>query len=211
MSLISIEQNFGASMRRITFKLICLVSMFTTGSAIFANVDIPIQHVLQIPDTLESATGVSRSERHIKIYYDKNRGIFPKQGLLEEATSSYLLKQLSYAGLFCERMVAKDMFAPVERRWTHHSVDFSRSPYFWTISERKSLLEEYASLFWLQPLAQDDEDILLRTFAEFAATFEGQPKSTVNVLVGICSLFASSINHLAIFNMSFLEPPHEKK
>ncbi|MEK6580282.1 MAG: hypothetical protein AABZ55_13740 [Bdellovibrionota bacterium] len=161
-------------------------------------VSVPIQNVLQIPYALESVTGISSRETEIANFYRDHRVSYPRQGLIDEVSEVFLFSHVSYASLYCKKMIDRDMNLLPEKRWAHRNLDFASTAKSWSQETKRAQLDEYSKMFWQRPMTLEEERGLIELFSKLSDDLPNDAKGTGQILMALCSVFGASFSFLAI-------------
>jgi len=161
-------------------------------------VEYPIKNFLQIPYSLESATGISQKIPEFVMFYNNHKSKLPQKGELNEITVPGVLTQLSYGSLFCQELVTSDSKFSPAGRWVHRQIDFTRKASEWSDANLVSLFSEYAEIFWQRSLEQEEVKILLEEGRSLWSAFPDQASSNLIYLTTLCSVFAGSFSFLVL-------------
>jgi hypothetical protein len=133
-------------------------------------------------------------------YYRQFKTLLPKEGRLGELTRPALLTSLSLAANFCDQLVAADAQQDeVARRWAHRNVNFSLDPTALLVPQTlRSLLGEYAKLFWQRSPSIEESSELERLLRELVASSESSRTETPIVLAAFCVAMGSSFQALVV-------------
>lgn len=156
-----------------------------------------IKNFREIPLSLEAVTGSSRLDYEIDQFFQARAASFPQVGDPYELQAGFLIAQLSFSSFFCSRMVNRDSQSPVEKRWAHGGVDFSKDLTQFEAPQLARLIEEYSQMFWMRSPDEFEAQALREMFGIIAQgqTHHG-PLELVSVLSQFCGAFGDSLEFL---------------
>jgi hypothetical protein len=151
----------------------------------------------EIPNFLSQATRVNEFHADVRKAYLPLQGRLPKTGDVAELKTTTILSVLTLSTAYCRVMVDRDAAltgASASKRYLHHGIDFTLSPASLSQSQRDQVLADYAAIFWLRELSQDER-------VELLAALDGIAKSPSirmsDALTSICAVTASNLTALA--------------
>jgi hypothetical protein len=178
-------------------SLLAITLIGATSATAFAFSRLRIQTVDQLPATLESITNVSSREPDIEKYFADKRDAFPKIGVLDEVSVAQLSGQLSYAGLYCRKMIERDSGKAPADRWAHAAITFGSAPSDWPPDALDKQLDQYAQMFWQREVDADERALLRGFAADLVAELPREPASSVALLTSLCGIYATSFRALS--------------
>ncbi len=169
--------------------MLVLTSTRTYGSELFER---RLKTFREFPGSLEAVTGSSSRQVEIFEYFKGNQNRLPQTGQKSEFTLSFILAELSYSSFFCQAMILRDQKLPPEERWAHRKIDWKVNPMNWSESLRKSILDEYAQLFWQRSLTVDESFALETTWSSLILQVSNRKESSADALIGLCVTFLTA-------------------
>lgn len=160
--------------------------------------DYRVNTVFDLPYLLESVTGVNQKETLIRTYFNNNKSKMPHQGSPYELTANFIMAQMTYSSLFCEKMIQNDQSKPPEQRWATKSVDYLKAPQQWIGQPLNDLFSDFSVLFWGRPLDPSERQIMLEEWLDFLTEVPATPQSGPVALAGLCSIYLSSPDFLFV-------------
>lgn len=166
-------------------------SLFVASLA-WAQGEFAIKNYRQILSSLSVVTGVSANDADIRRTFDETMTRLPKFGRVDEVNSSMLLALTSLSGMFCRKMIEADVRRTSDQRRAHRAVDFVLPPTGLTEDIRRSVIGEYAGLFWGRTVTDDEATMVLATMAEAEPQVGTTVTSTQQLLLVACTSMAAS-------------------
>ena len=188
-------------MKRVVFVSTCLFVMLGVLGipTVHANADVvAVKNFRQVLEYLYLTTGVNPATADIAQYYAQGSTRLPKEGSVEEVSAPMLLTFASLSALFCKNMIQADsLVVDVSKRQAHSKVDFKKVPSAALTDEvRKSVIEEYAGLFWRRSPSELELASLNHAITQ---ALMGRPDVAVensNALLVPCTAVASSLESI---------------
>lgn len=167
------------------------VLSFTAGAG---ATDFRVANAKQIPATLSALTGVSPQQPEIATFLFSNSSRFPQFGTVEEANSSFVLAQMAYSSLFCQRLVKMEKAKAPKDRWVYGAVDFSQP--FSQLSEPArlgQLVTELAQQFWSRTPTADESGIFAEEIGSWTSASDAASTGRLDfAMMSLCSVFLSA-------------------
>jgi hypothetical protein len=160
-----------------------------------AQAELRIANFRQIPGILSSMTGVSSQEDDIRNYFTENSSKLPETGELTEAKVSFLMTEISFASLYCEKFIQLEKARVPQDRWAFKTVDFSEPlSQFKDPVNAQNLFTGMSIQFWGRNPTADEMAILTDEFSGWLA--DPSEVSTLSALeptlLNLCSIFLST-------------------
>ena len=174
------------------FVAATLGGLFLLASLAWAQGEFAIKNYRQILSSLSVITGVSANDADIRRTFDETMTRLPKFGRIDEVNSSMLLALTSLSGMFCRKMIEADVRKAADQRRAHRAVDFTLPPVNLTEDIRRSVIGEYAGLFWGRTVTDDEATLVLATMTEAEPQVGVTAASTQQLLLVACTAMAAS-------------------
>ena len=180
---------------KLKIVIILVIGLCEAGTHSFADVAVGVKNFRQLFDSYVVITGVNALDTEVQQTYQATMTRLPKDSDVEQLTTPMVLGVASLGGVFCKKMIANDAAkTDVTTRRAHTKVDFTKGPADLSDEIKKSVITEYAGLFWQRTPTDEEQAALLEVFSGAATGTVGTPAETTAVLRATCASVASSLN-----------------
>lgn len=184
-------------MNRLRFVFVVVVC-FTGISNSYAN--LKIRNFREIVAGFDSIMGPfsGNAAAYLQMVYLNTKDQLPRFGYPQEFSSSVVLATSELSGAYCQKMVEREMALGFAERTFFSEVDFELGPKQFSNYVLRSILEPFSILFWQRELRSKEKEVFSNIVAEFNSDGPELKQETVKLLQTICTLFATSLSHLAL-------------
>lgn len=178
---------------------VLILVLFQSSSSSYASprVAVALKDFSEILTSYSEVTRISANDPEIQTLYKKVLGRLPKTGAISELKSPMLTAVVSLGSLFCQKMIAKDAAqADVGKRYLHQGVDFTLPSASQSLSTRRAVIQDYASIFWLRAATDAEVQKILDLQAMTEVQMASAPPSPQSLYLLACSFTASSAQFL---------------
>lgn len=152
-----------------------------------------LKNFREILTSYEAITGVSATDAEIQAIYRSVKERLPLHGKVEELSSPMVLASTELSGIFCSRVLEREVAQGPGERVFFRYVDFKKGSTQFSSGDLERVIDDIAIGFWQRPVTEAEKEALLASFTGAIGSHKSSPGALRNAFQVICTLFATSL------------------